>query len=718
MKITAYKNIGFKESQNFLIESIENYLTMNGTGVSWDNVQKITPNIDISFRLSAKGFMSCDKISPFEYIKLETNDDDLNIFYYFVRRISRVAENTVLIDAHLDSINTFQYLIENGMSRRTLVKREHHDRFVEKTMGAYPRHVTLGKQVDDASENLSPLKFQTSKESVESTMGSLEGVSFYLIYKTINEIKDDFSANPVDVFCCASIPLKIAHGTSAPITWTVEMISDVHFYYVIADDGEFSIEFSGGYIYTTPNYACLSFRIVNGKISANVFTAQPNGELVLYSSISDQTSITFNKAGKVHASTVACESIAQIAVTPYVLQYIGIAGDLYVMSFDEIDRTDSRLVKILKLPYAPCVLSYLDGVYSFPQEWSLSSGLMKLAHAKLNQDFINYQLKEVIIPNFSYYFDFSTKDAALLSYRGNFDDSKLLHSDFHSEKLTYDSFSLEFPLEKVMIDDEGETPNFNVEFHQSNTINSNLFFKITPNYFLDYNNQDFGDYLLASRNNEEPIFTNAYLNYIRTGYNYDKKTKALSATARWTGTAASIIGGALSAGIGAATGHPVLAATGVTMIAGGLAQLTSSITSQISDENSLQSKLSSLAAQGSSVAGCDDIDLMSNYAQNKLLYFRYDVSDKTKALLNDLFYYYGYNVNRQKQPDINSRVWFNFLECNPDWLPDSEESILGVYETELNAKLNSGITIMHAVGNIKQWDLSQNKENWEKWIVE
>lgn len=36
---------------------------------------------------------------------------------------------------------------------------------------------------------------------------------------------------------------------------------------------------------------------------------------------------------------------------------------------------------------------------------------------------------------------------------------------------------------------------------------------------------DYEDYLLVNRNNEETIFSNDYLNYIRTGYNYDKKVR-------------------------------------------------------------------------------------------------------------------------------------------------------------------------------------------------
>ena len=34
---------------------------------------------------------------------------------------------------------------------------------------------------------------------------------------------------------------------------------------------------------------------------------------------------------------------------------------------------------------------------------------------------------------------------------------------------------------------------------------------------------DYENYLLINRNNEETIFSNDYLNYIRNGYNYDQK---------------------------------------------------------------------------------------------------------------------------------------------------------------------------------------------------
>jgi len=612
MKITAYTAIGFKESQNFLIESINDYLENLGTGVSWNDAQKITPNIDISFRLSAIGTMSYDKFTPFEYIKIEEINPSgsfRNVYYYFVRHISRRAENTILIDAHLDVLNTFPSLVTTGLTAKTMVIREHKDRFYKVDMSNYPRHALLQYKIDEISEGLSPSLFQTSKETVKNELSVFDDVSFYLIYKAQNDLSTPGAANPIDVYLCSDTLMNDTFGNA-------------------------------------------------------------------------------------------------------------------VLPFSSLDRTDSKLVKIIKLPYCPgdLQLSGNEGGYSFGSGWTFDkvTSLMKYGLLFTHSDFINKKLKPVVYANRTWFTADSINDAVYRIYDHSYAlDPKLLHSDFHLEKFSYDSFSLSFPLEKTIQNTSGATnAQTNISFHPTNTVNSNLLFHFTSDDFENYLSDDYGDYLVSSRNSEETIFNNAYLDYLRTGYNYDKKTKALSNTARWTGAAASIVGGALSAGVGAATGHPVLAATGVTMVAGGVAQLTSAITSQISSENTFQSKIASLQAQSTSVSGCDDIDLLSDYGQNKLLHFTYDVSKPTHDMLCDLFFYYGYKQNIMEKPDVDSRYWFNFIQCNPVFA--NTGVILGVYEDELTKKLNDGITIFHEeiLDSHETWDLKQQYLNWEKWIVD
>jgi hypothetical protein len=632
-----------------------------------------------------------------------------------------LAEKTIVVDCHIDVLNTFQSVVLSGLSKKTMVKRQHGDRLVSQAVGSYPRSLTLSRKVNEISEGMNPTKYQTSKETVESTIAGLAGVSFYLIYKTLNEITDETIANPVSVFLCASIPLILGTGSGVVTTWTAASLTAGINYIFLKADGSFSIKGdSTSPVFSSDEYDAVVINKVSGSTTVEIYgyVSDGTGTLSEKTTLHSQTSAVLSLAYAYHALDFVTYSISRIYSSSITFINSGVSGDINVVSIDSIDRTDSRLVKIIKLPYSPCEITYSSSVYHFPSEWNWIAGLLRLNVSAFSASFSNNGLTAKVVTGFSVSFVFSSKDLALSCVKGWLTDSKLLHSDFHLEKFTYDSFSAAYPLEKS-IAAEGNSPSFSFVFHQTNTINSNMLFKITASGLASFLEQDFGNYIVSSRNNEETVFTNAYLNYLRNGYNYDKKSKALSATARWTGTAASVAGGVLATAVGAATGNPIAAATGVTMIASGVAQLTSAVTSQISDENTMQSKLSSLQAQATTVAGADDIDLLSDYGSNKLLYFRYDCSSVTKGLLEDLFYYYGYSFNKQSVPATNTREWFNFVQCSPDY-QSASAVILGVYADELSAKLNDGITIYHAVtyNSVLNWDLDQEKENWEKWLVD
>src|SRR5574344_1762079 len=136
-------------------------------------------------------------------------------------------------------------------------------------------------------------------------------------------------------------------------------------------------------------------------------------------------------------------------------------------------------------------------------------------------------------------------------------DPKLLHSDFHTEKFSYDNFGLEFNLEEMEYDNTVITttiltPVYNIDFYPTNTINSKFMFDIKVKDSADADGityrtlQDY-NVLVASRNNEVTLFNNDYINYFKTGYNYDKKAKAISSTSGWIGATVGI--GSTAAGI-------------------------------------------------------------------------------------------------------------------------------------------------------------------------
>lgn len=195
-------------------------------------------------------------------------------------------------------------------------------------------------------------------------------------------------------------------------------------------------------------------------------------------------------------------------------------------------------MKIIRLPYAPVeVESNASGEYVFPAEWEFKNGFMRLKPDKLSQELSNEHFAECDIHELKF-MSFS-KLSPEQKPRASL-ESKLFHSDYYSFKIVYDSFVKDIPLENIdftRIDLSSSNPSYVpylvLDFKPTNTINSKLAFHYwiadpAGENILNWQTADYNDYLLASRNNEETIFSNDFVNYIRNGYNYDKKQHSIS----------------------------------------------------------------------------------------------------------------------------------------------------------------------------------------------
>lgn len=110
-------------------------------------------------------------------------------------------------------------------------------------------------------------------------------------------------------------------------------------------------------------------------------------------------------------------------------------------------------------------------------------------------------------------------------------ESKLYNSNFYTYKLAYDNFYAQVAFERFR-NIQATVPTIMLEFKPTNTINSTSIFKWTPGGAYYKKIADYEEYIPCSRNNEISIFSNDYVNYIRTGYNYDKKIKTASTAQR------------------------------------------------------------------------------------------------------------------------------------------------------------------------------------------
>ena len=368
-------------------------------------------------------------------------------------------------------------------------------------------------------------------------------------------------------------------------------------------------------------------------------------------------------------------------------------------SFDELDRTDSRLVKVIALPYSFVNINS-NGLFSSDAWQYDANGFLYLNN--LNNKFTS-QLDVAYNPLEPLMIIDNVEDGI---DRDDKYESKLYNSEFYMPKFIYDSFNYGYQLENIsspsMIDYEHNI----IDYQVANTINSRFLFGF--NIPLDRSTSDYDKICLVSRNNEMPIYNNSYLNYIRSGYNYDVKNKNIilknSIASTGISTVQSAAQGAIKGGVWGA-----VAAGGTALVT----NLVGVIANQEQADLSIKQKLDEASRQATSVSETDDIDLLDTYTNgNKAKYAVYQCSDRLRSSLADFFYYCGYADDVYEAPNIHTRKYFNFLQCEPVFNEVDTSSVYQEYLDDMREKYKQGVTIYHEYARFK-WDWDQEKENWE-----
>ena len=388
------------------------------------------------------------------------------------------------------------------------------------------------------------------------------------------------------------------------------------------------------------------------------------------------------------------------------------SSTLTIKNISEYDRTNSKLYKIIKLPYAPTSYTFNEGEppeLNFESNWTADSVGHVFTLNDLNAKFKNHIESNGDNPIYS---TIISQLHRTLGVRDDSNESKLFHSDFYQVKFVYDSFSFVFQLEKIDNLAYIETSNtlFQFNFVTTSTINSKFLFEF-PNYILKLSTEDYDNVLPVARNNEVTIYNNEYLNYLRTAYHYDLKAKERTINAAKLGLGLGIGASVLSGGMALGQANPVVAFTGLASAGSSIASgIVSTINTIAAAEESFASKQDQLKAQSFSVSGSDDVDLMEYYTGNRAKLVEYSVSERMKKALADLFYYCGYATNEQKVPVVNTRNYFNFLKCQ---LSLKEVCYNEDVSNDLVARYSQGVTFIH---NLYQGSIEDvfTRENYEE----
>ena len=559
--------------------------------------------------------------------------------------------------------------------------------------------------VDLYSEGFAPLLYKTSSTQITGS------TSWNLVYKNSNAITptDYNQTNPVECYAVPDEPIEVKAAIN---DGTIES-TDINNNYLylspkLNDNQTISIKFT--YDGSDRYFNLMYFERYGIYTWLKIAKNGANLDLTIYNSSNQLATQTFNTVASIEITNSPTTinivdtntsytwgnppSTPTGSITPSTM------STNILNSLSDLDRTDAKLIKIIKVPYPP-----MKDPANPPSEWKYVTDSSFLDNAlqltdlntRFNYEFQSnvespmYKLKSI---NGTIGFE-QSKNATK--------ETKLMHSDFYRPKFVYDSFGFEFQLELVNTNNPNAlTQYLQVGYVITSTINSKFLFYF-PQYILNYSFRDFDNILPISRNNEVVLYTSQYINYLRTGYNYDVKARERQDIASVVGTIAAGVGGIA---MGVVSQQPALVAMG---IASFTSSVVATVNTIVNNEQQLATKQAQLKNQAINVEGSDDVDIMMAYSENRAYYNIYEVSPRLKEALFNLFYYTGYTYETIGVPNITSRMYFNYLQCElqittitsiPVW---AQENLIGRYEL--------GITFLH---NVKgTWDFEQEFENWE-----
>ena len=707
-KLTFYQ-CEITPEKNCVVDDLVGYLS-SLTPLVVENFQYIKLDLDLYIKVNS----SQVNVPKFNYNYVAVKNEDVNkVYYYFIiGSPTWISQNTIQLQLSLDTLNTFK----NDLiwTNKTNITRQHKDRF-STNYTTTPQGKVLNRKIDGYDEGFAPVKYFDTGTSIRSSSADYD---FYLIYKNKEDLNTSSSV-PMDCFLCASeeINLNISVNSNG-IQFNNYNIGD-SLYAFAADNTTFTTKINGvSYtISASGQYKGIAFfRLENGTNIAHVL--KDDGSVIITNigntALTDVTATVkvrvcrsfipevdgasqytyYSVLGQVEARNYSTITIGQTSAT--------------LLSINSVDRTDSRIVKIIKMPYAPFTVEFVNGKLRIPAGWTYSGGYLLLNDLNTeflniiesNDDLSNY-VSLTVVPS-----DIGKNKANDIKY-----ESKLYNSNFFSLKYIYDNFEKEFLLERYTA--RTAFPGVRIDFKQSNNISSNSIFKFIPMNGTYKEPTLYGQFLNVNRQNEVALYNSDYLTYIRNGYNYDKKAKAQQLVSGAAGIGlgvASFVASAIIPGAGI-----VGAAAAISFASSTINSVVSTINTSITNEQAIQQKLENAKKSAASVSNTEDLNLLSYYNGNRLIKYTEDINDNVKQSLYNLFRLTGYACNDYAVPAVNSRLYYNFLQCKADF-EDTDWTYGKAFLDDIKAKYEIGVTYFHKVDGSYDWP--QEKENFEIWMIE
>ena len=706
---------------------------------------KLEPELEIKLELDS-AFAIPVNVEDYDYaiVQADGGTGRVNKLPYFIEKIDRVSDQVVRVRLLFDELNFMSAIgsadgIASFLSDRTRVTREHKDRFAKSKTGNSYLPV-----IDRFPEGISGNFHRTSKEAIELSENVKTGKGFDWTAFYFSDGTD--ASSPISSFLVADEPLfqKTLKATKDTLAYA-DIPENVSLYFALPEASDKTVE---GYISTGGASPSRTITLgeeadIDGRpcvvMAARIWTGRKDGATFLYSYFykewydknglfvkEEQVSVALDRMVKIVAPRCARvfsgasawpTSMAAILRLPTLSAFFKKdVDDLERISAEsEIDRTALGLKKAICLPYRP--FDRDDAGY-LPEGCFVVAGKILLARDDLEST-ISFTPKgrELRLPYMTAKPTEKTdgKAGALQL------EPKVYSSEFRFSKLVYDSFSIVL---------KGEESYFNSNLSEIG--NDKIVFKFfaSPSMVSEFDltlyswpgwsaeefilspvwSEDYPLHLIINRNNETPVYTSAYLDYLRTGYNYDLKSQAVQLGMQGLGIAIS----AINAGVGIAATFATggLAAPYAVSAATGFASSIANIGKTAAEnQRGNAQRLKELQAQGASVAGNSDFAVSKRYTKNRVSLETYSVEPRLINAARAFFYLKGYATDEIKAPSCHSRAHFDFIECEPVFQPEAL-SLFPKWMLDLIADdLRQGVTVMHPVAG--DYDIGQTSSNFE-----
>lgn len=573
--IKLYFSTGIRPEKNAVIEDIATYLSTKSS-VEYSINRFIEHDTSVSIKIDTHVLSPAsqydtagEKLNPFDYSKLDycaiKNDRDTDFVYYYILNKKWTATKTLMLDLAIDSLTSFADCYE--FTAKTLVEREHKDRFIN-----YP--VTIG------AETYLPRKLYLDGDGITPQL-----------YHTDNDddIENADAAGDWYLMYMANNETGAVEGKDYPINAYIVSGDE------IASDEIYTYSLKKSNLTTIATYWFGSG--ISGSFTANDWIKLPSGQkkylngIFLLNVYEDRIVLTEATRGITSEKTIATykgdlefstNSILKITKSSdknkiLLLGYnqidIGVTqfqtgtispqkttAQSTLNNIETIDRTDTRLLSIIKLPYAPInIIIPEEGDIQLPPEVTIESitwqNQQTNYYLKINSNYLSAFENEIKIANYTILM--YEQKSKINDTRNDETESALYRSDFYQFRFVYDSFVYTLPFE-MLSDDFLKTvnpseKNILLKMATTSTMNSRFLFDFENSgkaFKFKKSEQDYPHIMVIARNNNIAIYNSEYINYMRNGYNYDVKAK----NAALLNAGLNIGTGVLSTGIGLITG--------------------------------------------------------------------------------------------------------------------------------------------------------------------